>query len=868
MALCKCIWCGRQFRTKDDYTYDGVIERHEDFCGEKCRREYQAAKSGRQERERKEKEQFAALKKQNEENLRAMERERAAMAAALEKDRRERERAEVERENRERKEREEQAERERKNDPSRWYGSEWAEYLIAHPDDPSQCNWTKLSGDDWALLLSRQPQFSDKCVWSKLSSKNIRQILQRQECLITDERLSKLGATSWAKLLEVRPGLIDRCSRIRDFKSEDWLSLLQQQPRLAGRCDWGRVESKDLVALLRTTSGLDVADNILSRLRADEWVEILRFNSSYSSRFDFGKLEHEQVVDLLIANSGYATKCNLSTLNGDDWTRALLANPKLSTCCSWEKLAGYNWARLLLVHQELSSKCDKWAEIGAGDWVSLLLKYPEFSKWCPWDRLDIVPAKWQELMIAQPQFATKCNRWSDFRIENLHELFSNRLEISDAYDGWERLSGADWSRLLLDFPSLAGKCNKWNEISGEELLALFLRHDELIDFCDHWENLKGNHWVQLMIHRPRVVSRFDLSKLGNNDKQKFGAISTAALCYFDGCGVDRDEDMACRLLKEITDSSTHGRTVAAMAKRLDIWGNVSHIEELERTADDDWAREKAGAVDVVLHNMRGYDIKRIKRIATEACSEFQKAFNPKWLGVSEEGAAFEAFKKNAWRGDFLESGWPVVGKLQKYGMIFYKGGMQIVGMGSHDRWEVSDWIEVLFKGVEKFPCNGEERICVAGQEFNPRRACLTYDELCDFMQYIRQRFFDSRREGVKLIDGTIQKKISAAPSGELPQRASVRDDKLSKPNNSPHKSDESDAAYSTNKRRLAFIVIGLLFGMFGLHLVYARRWKLLLLHWAFLVAAGVVQIAAVVPVAFWLLGTFFIKNDGNGKRMQ
>ena len=105
----------------------------------------------------------------------------------------------------------------------------------------------------------------------------------------------------------------------------------------------------------------------------------------------------------------------------------------------------------------------------------------------------------------------------------------------------------------------------------------------------------------------------------------------------------------------------------------------------------------------------------------------------------------------------------------------------------------------------------------------------------------------------------------------------------------------------SNKKRWKFVVLGLLFGFLGLHLLYAKRWFLFLLLWAGLITGGamskgdkkaadepngtpaaqvaqedksekdgdspVSNIGFGVWALLWIGGTLFIKKDGKGNRM-
>ena len=94
------------------------------------------------------------------------------------------------------------------------------------------------------------------------------------------------------------------------------------------------------------------------------------------------------------------------------------------------------------------------------------------------------------------------------------------------------------------------------------------------------------------------------------------------------------------------------------------------------------------------------------------------------------------------------------------------------------------------------------------------------------------------------------------------------------------------------KKRWKFILWGLFLGWIGAHLMYARRWFLLILMWAGLIAGVMTMDSSAVNnlpsegnvpadkgndkiaipaigvwIILWIGGTFFIKKDGEGNRM-
>ena len=121
------------------------------------------------------------------------------------------------------------------------------------------------------------------------------------------------------------------------------------------------------------------------------------------------------------------------------------------------------------------------------------------------------------------------------------------------------------------------------------------------------------------------------------------------------------------------------------------------------------------------------------------------------------------------------------------------------------------------------------------------------------------------------------------------------------------KCKESSSVATSPKKRWKFVALGILFGFFGAHLAYAKRWLLFVLLWSGFICGNVVNdktadktqdtvtevrehsqealtegnandtekessnpigsAGIAVWALLWIGGTLFIKKDGNGYRM-
>ena len=76
---------------------------------------------------------------------------------------------------------------------------------------------------------------------------------------------------------------------------------------------------------------------------------------------------------------------------------------------------------MLINQPQFADKCDKWDEFTGDDWLQLLLCQPQFADKCDWGKLN--GNDWSELLIHQPQFADRFNEWSEIKSWELVDFF-------------------------------------------------------------------------------------------------------------------------------------------------------------------------------------------------------------------------------------------------------------------------------------------------------------------------------------------------------------------------------------------------------------------------------------------------------------
>ncbi len=235
-------------------------------------------------------------------------------------------------------------------------GTDWAEFLVDHPERADKCKWSKFEGYNWCYLLRERPEFSEKCDWSKLDG-------------------------------------------------NDWASLLKAQPQFADKCDWSKLDGYNWANLLSgKEDGLLELWNEPNDDRSSEDGGQAAATSEFADKCAWSKLNGDNWRYLLSMQPQYADKCDWSELDGENWVELLGEQPQFADKCAWSKLDGGGWCYLLGKQPQFADKCD-WSKLDGCDWRILLQEQPQFADKCDWSKLD--NEDWNELLESQPQFVDK-----------------------------------------------------------------------------------------------------------------------------------------------------------------------------------------------------------------------------------------------------------------------------------------------------------------------------------------------------------------------------------------------------------------------------------------------------------------------------
>ena len=129
--------------------------------------------------------------------------------------------------------------------------------------------------------------------------------------------------------------------------------------------------------------------------------------------------------------------------------------PQLVDRCNWNMLDDLSWSLLLIEQPQFADKCNKWDEFTGITWSELLSQQPQFADKCDEGFLWCLNVyQWVDLLAKQPQFADRCSEWIYF----------------DAYQ---------WRSLLAEQPQFVDKCTK-----SSVVVNVLIKHPQFIEYCN------------------------------------------------------------------------------------------------------------------------------------------------------------------------------------------------------------------------------------------------------------------------------------------------------------------------------------------------------------------------------------------------
>ena len=495
---------------------------------------------------------------------------------------------------------------------------------------------------------------------------------------------------------------------------------------------------------------------------------------------------------------------------------------------------------------------------------------------------------------------------------------------------------------------LTGKCgledpNEWKNNPGtlKAVKAAADKGFKWAKFCLGYFYFHG--WFGL--ERDYAKAKTLIYAAGNTKEDpvtSWRAFQHLCMCRFDGVGgVERDVDKAVYWLMKLkkTNLEEYYKTVCMMLNRTDLcrsgefrteswgrgWPKGSKSWDKERSLMkaiwtpkkgfvDEGTKKKSkeeynGLKEEPFSFMDQVDMRQLNALFEEARVKFGKYSKS---ANGKIGVTYKVLVRSGYVGCCED-------KYETYEMFFYDLKYYDTVYLKHrllfDHYLFSDF-DAYFKKLKAIEYSCVNYNYPSQSAYHNVKHNIPIDlGFCQFSKFLRRYILSDRKAGIILWDGSVQKECNAktanvpisievSKKGSGVQSANKKSSSSkttfagSKTNNSKAQSGNpkqktvalpktEKTSKPTPKKRWIFVLMGLFFGVLGLHFLYARRKGWFVFYWLMLIAhiaqtklqtvkeflAGFSPALATTPVfiltaAIVLIGSiFFMKKDGAGNRM-
>lgn len=495
------------------------------------------------------------------------------------------------------------------------------------------------------------------------------------------------------------------------------------------------------------------------------------------------------------------------------------------------------------------------------EWVRHLIDRPEDAFQCPWDKLTGV--EYAKLLGVKPELAPTSINWQD------------------------RMGADDWRELLVNQARFAPVC-QWAKLDGEKILEILTENTSVVDYAtdDLWKRLGEKKWAALLWRAPELV--YCCMEHLDMDKVTAAADSgNGEAAYIVSNTIDDDEDAAVEYAHK---SAEVGCKYGELYYAEILYGNSDPecVKWFEKASRQGMHRASAYLTLIYLFGLFG------KNPDASIAREYAQS----------DHADSKEVEKHFKKGDM-------------YLRLFY---MDYKRMGDWDSgflrgmWSCAyevvkkDFgVDVFLKGLESAKQYGRKYMDAALGNFLDQNGCVIDDVDDKTRAFIEAyRGAKTKSEDQKIASDSLHKSVKKQDGGRSTKQSPKHEAGhpiASSPKVNPQgRAADAKANYNaikTNKKRWKFVLLGLLFGWFGAHYMYAKRWLMLLLTLGSF-ATGVVMmnksesnqkevpvqteqqtkgdaakgdseaigaVCLVLWLVMWLGGALFVKKDGCGCSM-
>lgn len=502
------------------------------------------------------------------------------------------------------------------------------------------------------------------------------------------------------------------------------------------------------------------------------------------------------------------------------------------------------------------------------EWVRHLVDRPEDAFQCPWDKLTGV--EFAKLLSEKPDLVPTTINWKD------------------------RMAAEDWRSLLIKQPRFATVC-QWAKLDGSTIFEILTENTSVMDYAtdDLWKLVGVKMWAALIWRAPEFVHEF----LEHIDIDKMTAAADGGdgmAAYIVSNAMDDDEDAAVGYARK---SAEAGCKYGELYYAEILYGNSDPecVKWFEKASRQGMYRASAYLTLIYRFGLfgKGADASVAREFAQFDRDDMQKV--QKHFGDGDEDLRkfYTSYKKVSDSGDeerrmsFLPMMWKCAYRVIKrdFGVDVFLAELKAAKQYGKKYMDAALGHFLDQDGQVRDDVDDKTKAFIDAYKA-AKTECAASKPASDSERKPAEKKVESRPADRPQKS---EAKVSAASSKEVKTPSRSIDNKA------------NTTANKSKKKRWKFVLLGILFGWFGAHYMYAKRWFLLLLMLGSF-GTGVALIDKSEPneqraqesaapkadaqkkdasdgndviasvclliwLVMWLGGALFVKKDGKGNAM-
>ena len=333
---------------------------------------------------------------------------------------------------------------------------EWIVLLIQDPEYAKECSqlnlWIRFTPKQWLELLLAQPRFGWRCqCFNEFSFTQLKILSDKHPQLkkyMLKARVRRKSVKAWRNLLLINPNF----ENIAWYCPKGIVALLSLNPELAERYDWN-------------IDFLNV-----------EWIQILMSQPQFADKCPYFR-EFDAFINWLPLLKRQPRLRSIAERYREGRIAMIAIFPDYAESYSdWDEIFGHDKFKLIELRPELIEKFSTVDDIKMFSWKSIIMKNPHLA-----EAAKSCANGLATLLIINSANKKFVKDWSVFSTHNWAKILSENPGYSKNFESvrkWNELTAEDWFYLLISQPQFAVKCDKFGELNKRKKLLL-REHPEL-----------------------------------------------------------------------------------------------------------------------------------------------------------------------------------------------------------------------------------------------------------------------------------------------------------------------------------------------------------------------------------------------------